>query len=110
MAKTGWLRVPIGPNVEFVWLFNVPLCWNNERQFAPIPVPNVILPTYIIDYEQRNANCTIATHTLHDIVQCTPVGLSVYLVEDSRTLEFNGMVCDIIIACCIPFDLLGAIP
>ena len=44
MAKTG-LVGPIGPNLEEVWLSNVPLRWNNPRQFASVSVLYVILPT-----------------------------------------------------------------
>ena len=50
MAKTG-LVGPMGPNVVFFWLSKVPLSWNNPRQLSARPVLNVMLPTYIIEYE-----------------------------------------------------------
>ena len=44
MAKTV-LVGPMGPKLEDVWLSNVPLRWNNPRQFESVFVLYVILPT-----------------------------------------------------------------
>jgi hypothetical protein len=109
MAKTVLLG-PMGPNVEYVWLSNVPLSWNNPRQLASISVLNVILPTYIIMYEWRNVYRISVPYTLHSIVQCTPVCLSVYFTEDSRILESDCMVDEILVTCRTPSDLLASIP